>query len=492
MPRDNTSSLLDQLDELKTEFTPAGAHKLERLLGQLSRKKFTDTDLLVRYHELLLFVRAYPHSASIVRAAESELRGFVNRISYLDRQEIDVAPLEHPEVSGIAGTSVTDTFSFFIVRRLLQQHPSQIAIYWDWFESENRLAATWPRFMPLLEEDAFVEANVPYREWLAAARGRRSELSWLIEQFDKLPKSDIERAELYDSQQLYVRWTPGFNTSRTGMRLSGRKLFYHHTPLIQRREIDLRKELAQPSPELERLAPQQGEKAIDMARDASTIRYRELYGFTHGDPKHVYRAELGRGVEIFIMSLPEEKRLPLRTYHSVMIYKNGVPIGYFEGLSLFERMETGFNLYYTFRDGETAWLYARVLNVMHHFARVTAFSLDPYQIGFENEEGIASGAFWFYRKLGFRPTHRDALELALKEEEKLRTRKNYRTSAATLRKLARSPMIFELDEQRRGDWDNFQIRKIGFKAQRGLSEEEKQALESRDEKFRRAVIKLGR
>ncbi len=496
MPRDNTSSLLDQLDELKTEFTPGGARKIERLLAQLSRKKFIDTDLLVRYHELLLFLRAYPHNASIVRAAESELRSFANRVSYLEQQEIDLAPLEHPEVSGIAGTSVTDTFSFFIVRRLLQRHPSHVSIYWEWFENENRLAATWPRFIPLLEEDAFVEANVPYREWLAAARGRRSELAWLIEQFDKLPKPDNERAELYDSQQLYVRWTPGFNASRTGMRLPGRKLFYHHSPLIQRREIDLRKELAQPSPALEKLSPQQGEKALDMARDASTIRYRELYGFTHGDPKHVYRAELGRGVEIFLAELPAEKRLPLRTYHAVMIYKNGVPIGYFEGLSLFERMESGFNLYYTFRDGETAWLYARILNVMHHFAGVTAFSLDPYQIGFENEEGIASGAFWFYRKLGFRPTQQEALQLALKEEEKLRTRKGYRTSAATLRKLARSPMIFELDEKRSGDWDNFQIRKIGFKAHRGLSEEEKQALEkvsngSRDERLRRVIIKLG-
>ena len=446
-------------------------------------------------------MRAYPHSASIARAAENELRSFANRVSYLEQQEIDLAPLEHPEVSGIAGTSVTDTFSFFIVRRLLQRHPSQIAIYWEWFEDENRLAATWPRFMPLLEEDAFVEANVPYREWLAAARGRRSELAWLIEQFDELPKSENERAELYDSQQLYVRWTPGFNSSRTGMRLSGRKqsgrkLFYHSGPLIQRREIDLRKVLAQPSPELKRLSPQQGEKAVDMARDASTIRYRELYGFTHGDPRTVYHAELGRGVELFIMGLPAEKRLPLRTYHSVMIYKNGVPIGYFEGLSLFERMESGFNLYYTFRDGETAWLYARVLNVMHHFAGVTTFSLDPYQIGFENEEGIASGAFWFYRKFGFRPAEQEALQLALKEEEKVRTRKNYRTSAATLRKLARSPMIFELDQERSGDWDRFQIRKIGFKARRGLSEEEKEALQqviegNRDEKLRRVIIKLG-
>ena len=488
MPRDNTTGLLDGLDELKTEFTPTAARRIQRLLAQLSRKKINDTDTLFRYHELLLFVRAYAHNASIVRTVERELRGFANRVSFLEHQGLDITPLQHPEWSGIAGTSVTDTFGFYIVRRLLQLHPSQVAIYWEWFEDENRLAATWPRFMPLLAEDAFVEANVPYREWLGAARGRRSELAWLIEQFNKLPKPDNERAELYDSQQLYVAWTPSYDVSRTGMRTAARKLFYHHGPLIQRRDIDLRKELAQPSPKLEKLSRQQGEKALDMARDASTIRYRELYGFTHGDPKQVYRTELGRGVEIFIISLPPERRLPLRTYHAAMIYKNGVPIGYFEGLSLFERMESGFNLYYTFRDGETAWLYARVLNVMHHFARVTAFSLDPYQIGFENEEGIESGAFWFYRKLGFRPTQRDALELALKEEEKIRTRKGYRTPAATLRKLARSPMIFELDERRKGDWDNFQIRRIGFKAQRGLSEEEKKGLEQR---VRSVIIKLG-
>lgn len=483
-----TIVLLDQLDELKTEFTPAGARRIERILAQLSRKKFTNTDLLVRYHELLLFLRAYPHNASIARAAENELRGFGNRVSFLEQQEIDLTPLEHPEVSGIAGTSVTDTFGFYIVRRLLQRHPSQLEIYWEWFESENRLAATWPRFMPLLAEDAFVEANVPYREWLAAASGRRSELSWLMDQFDKLPKPESERAELYDSQQLYVRWTPSFKLSRTGMRLPRRKCFYHRGPLIQRREIDLRKELLEPSPELEHLPLQEGERALDMARDASTIRYRELYGFTHGDPGQVYRAELGRGVEIFLINLRQEKRLPLRNYHALMIYKNGVAIGYFEGLSLFERMESGFNLYYTFRDGETAWLYARILNVMHHFVGVTAFSLDPYQIGFENEEGIESGAFWFYRKLGFRPTDKDVLELALKEEEKIRTRKGYRTSAATLRKLARCPMIFELDETRIGDWDHFQIRKIGFKVLRGLSEEEKQALEK---KSRAGIIKLG-
>ncbi len=465
MPPADTTHLISQLDELKNQFTPEAMRRVQRLLEQLSRKRLNDADSLVRYHEILLFLRAYPQNAPVVRTVENELRGFSNRVSALREQEIDLSPLEEPEISGIAGTSVVDTFSFYIVRWLLQRHPSRVDLDWEWFADENRLAETWPRFMPLLEEDAFVEANIPYREWLRAARGRNTELAWLFARVNKLPRSEHERAELYNSQKLYVRWTPGFNASRTGMRVATKKFFYHRGPLIQRRDINLSKELAQPSPPLEKLSPVQGERALDMAREASTVRYRELYNFTHGDPRHVYRAQLGRGVELFLIGLPAERRLPLRASHAAMIYKNGVPIGYFEGLSLFERMETGFNLYYSFRDGETAWLYARMLNVMHHFAGVTAFSLDPYQIGHENEEGIESGAFWFYRKLGFRPVNKDALQLTEKEEQKIASRKGYRTTAATLRKLAQSPMIFELNSERRGDWDRFQVRKIGFKAQ---------------------------
>jgi hypothetical protein len=435
-------------------------------LRRLARRTFRDPESLIRLHELLLFIRAYPHNAAIARLSEEQLRSFPERIAQLLKQGVDLSWLEHPEVSGIAGTSVTDTFSFYIVRWLTRRYPSQVDIYWDWFEDENRLAATWPRFMPLLEEDAAVEANVPYREWLAAARGRRTELPWLIDRFDELKKTDKEKAELYDSQQLYVRWTPRYTSTRTGMRVPTRELFFHDRPLIQRRDVNLREELEKPPPRLRNLSRRQGERAIELAREASTVRYRELYGFTHGDPAHVYGTNIGRGVEVFLIGLPPEKRLPLRAYHAAMIYKNGVPVGYFEGLSLFERMESGFNLYYTFRDGETAWLYARILNLMHHFAGVTAFALDPYQIGYENEEGIESGAFWFYRKLGFRPTDRNVLKLVEKEEEKLATRDGYRTPARVLRKLAASPMVFELDEKRIGDWDRFQIRNVGFRFER--------------------------
>jgi hypothetical protein len=465
-----TTSLLDRLDDARRSFGAGNQKATEYLLGLLAQNKIRDAESIVRFHELLLFICAYPQSARAKRTAESLRKAFSKRIEALREMEVDLDSLEHPEVSGIAGLSVTDSFSFFIVRWLLQRHPAQVALYWDWFEDENRLAQSWPRFMPLLEDDSAVEANIPFQNWLRAARPRgEKDLQWLVQQFDSLHKTEKEKAELYDSQQLYVRWKPSYGATRTGMRLPVNETFYHREPLIQRRDIVLKEELEKPLPPLHLLSPKQGEAILDLAREASTTRYRELYGFTHGDARRVFKVNIGRGVDVFVTGLPAEWRLPLRAYHAALIFKNGVPVGYFEGLSLFERMESGFNLYYTFRDGETAWLYARLLNIFRHLLGVTAFSLDPYQIGHENEEGIESGAFWFYRKLGFRPTKPEIRKLVIREEKKLASRTAYRTSAATLRKLAAGPMIFELDQSRAGDWDRFQVRNVGFAAQRQMA-----------------------
>lgn len=462
--------LLDKLDDFKRSFDSRAGQAIEKTLTRVMRQKFNDAETLVRYHELLLFLRAYPHNSRILNLAEKELASFPRRIEALQASEVDISTIETPEVSGIAGTSVTDTFSYPMVRWLVRHQQGRVTLDWDWFEDENRLAETWPRFMPLLEEDAAVEANVPYRDWLAAAIGGEKELPWLIRCFDSLPRNEKQKAELYNSQKLYVRWTPDYQSSRTGMRLAESKIFYHRKALIQRRDVSLPDELEKPAPPLQLLSPTQGEAILDMAREASTVRYRELYGFTHGDPRRVFRTDIGRGVELFIFGVPPNWRLPLRAYHAAMIFKNGVAVGYFEGLSLFERMESGFNLYYTFRDGETAWLYARTLNVFRHLAGVTAFVLDPYQIGYENEEGIESGAFWFYRKLGFRPTRPEIMKLVLKEEERMASQPGYRTPARTLRKLAAGPMIFESDKSKTGDWDRFQVRGIGLQAQRRMAE----------------------
>ncbi len=472
MPSNTINQLLDQLDEAKRQFGGSGRETVERTLTRLSKLKIKDAESLVRFHEILLFLRAYPQSAQIVRLAESQLSSFAERVRLLRAQDADLSPFDDPEVSGVTGTSVTDTFTYNIVRWLLDKHPTQVSFDWDWFEDENRLAATWPRFLPLLEEDAAVEANVPYLKWLHEAKGRQArDLPWLIDRFALLPGTEKGKAELYESQQLYVRWTPDFRATRTGMRLPVRNIFYHRQPLIRRKDVSLVNELRASTPPLKKLSRGQGKRILDMTRETSTVRYRELYGFTHGDPARVLRASIGRGVELFFMGVPPNQRLPLRAYHAAIIFKNGVPVGYFEGLSIFERLESGFNFYYSFREGETAWIYARTLAILRRLLGVTVFTIDPYQIGYENEEGIESGAFWFYRKLGFRPTKPKLLKLALDEEKKIATRPAYRTSARVLRQLAEGHLIFELPERQSGDWDRFQVRNLGLAVQRRMAKE---------------------
>ena len=61
----------------------------------------------------------------------------------------------------------------------------------------------------------------------------------------------------------------------------------------------------------------------------------------------------------------------------------------------------------------------QVLRLLHQRLGAECFSVYPYQIGQDNEEAMDSGAFWFYRKLGFRPVRRELERLAEREEKKI-------------------------------------------------------------------------
>ena len=278
MATKNPTNVLAELEELKRSFGNGDA-KILRALTKLSKSTFDDAESLIRFHETLLFLRAYPPSARVLDQVEKILKSF-GQLSQLRESGADLAQLDEVEVSGIAGTSVTSNFSHQIVRWLVAKYPSQVSIDWDWFEEDDRFGATMPRFLPLLEEDAMVEAHVPYRVWLRAAKGRRNDLGWIIERFESLKISNQAKAELYDSLKLHVIWKFGVRASRTGMKLPARKIFFHRAPLIQRREVSLIEELASPPIPIERLSRAAGEKILDLARETSAVRYRELHGFT--------------------------------------------------------------------------------------------------------------------------------------------------------------------------------------------------------------------
>ena len=491
---------LASLEASRYQFGRKEAARILRLLRALEGARFPDPATLVRFHEVLMFLRAFPHSPGVLRKTESLLNNFWKRIKAIRESGADMDAFDTFEVSGIAGTTMEDSVSFDVARWLVRRMPGQVEIAWDDYEPGRELGTTGPRFMPLLEDDAFVEADTPWRQWLEAAGSSDIERSgnarwrvpaWLVGRFESLLLTGPQKAELYESLRIPLRWSlDNSPISRTRNWKTLRKTFYHQGPLISRSQVSMADELAKDPPAFTRLSLRDGERIVEMIREVMLVRYRELYGTTLADPRSVVRVDLvassksqrhkrddeeSRGLEIYLWSLPPERRLPLRAYVAGFTLKNGVPINYIEAIGLCEWMEVGFNTFYTFRGGEAGWIYAQVLRALCAYMGTTVVSVYPYQLGHDNEEAIESGAFWFYRKLGFRPGRADLLDLVKAEEKKIAasaaTATKYRTSARILKRLAASHVFYDLPGTEVGAWDRFSTRNLGLHVNRRMARE---------------------
>ncbi len=439
-------SALEQLVALKNVFGREPEQQVARLLERLTTTRLRDPDHLILLHETALFLRAYPHSSRVLRLADKLLFAFEPRL-----KGVDPWPFEAGEISGIVGSALSTNYSHAFAKFLYARHGKNLKVDWDSYAHADRLGPVLARLAPAAMEDWSVEPHIDWRRWFEAL----GDLRWFTENVDP---------STYDSLELVLWWTVDAAASRTFARLPRRTVFYHKEPLLKRRDVSLEVELASKKIPVRRLAQAEADRVLDVIISTNAVRYRELWGFSFPDQKHVYHADFGRGVDLYWFGAAPDARLPLRAYHAGAFFKNGVPLGYIETLSFFDRMEVGFNLYYTFRDGEAAWLYARFLKFCQQECGVTCFSIDPYQVGHENEEGIESGAFWFYRKLGFRSASDEIQKLVESEEKKLAKRPGYRTPPAMLRRLAKAPMLYgaTLD-----DWRSFSLRTFAQKLGRG-------------------------
>jgi hypothetical protein len=420
---------------------------------------------LAQEHERLLFQRAFPATEAEAFQADKELLAFSDRVRVLRESGHDLTALENSDICGIAGTGMTAVFSYGVAWHLAATHPAAIDIAWDAYYPQDMLCFLLPELIPALSEEALVEAHVNWRDWVTTAAAGQIPLRWLLQAIQHRWPDVQEAADRYDSMQIPLHWDFGNSSAtRTRMRLPVQEIFCHKGAPLTRHNINLDDIATQPPLPIRKLSPDCGSLILGLARDTSAVRYRELHAFTWGDPRQVTELDAGRGLRFYHCGLAPAHRLPWRACHSLSIWKNGVPIGYFEGLSLCERMESGFNLYFTFRAGETAYLYAQVLRAMHQLSGATTFVLDPYQLGHENPEGLQSGAFWFYRKLGFRSTCPKTQTLIEREEQRLLANPGKRTAPAGLRRLVAQPMIYELPQARHGAWDQFSMHRFNLSA----------------------------
>jgi len=143
-----------------------------------------------------------------------------------------------------------------------------------------------------------------------------------------------------------------------------------------------------------------------------------------------------------------EQRFLLEAVYGFLTFKNGVPIGYVLVTSLFRSAELAYNIFDTFRGGEAAYVYGRVIATARHLFGADAFTIDPYQLGRDNPEALGSGAWWFYQKLGFRPRDRATLRLMREELGRMKANPKHRSGLRTLEKLTATDVFFHVGKPR--------------------------------------------
>ncbi len=162
---------------------------------------------------------------------------------------------------------------------------------------------------------------------------------------------------------------------------------------------------------------------------------RETDPGTYADTRDVQLLDMGRGLHIALYGMDPEHRLPLDAYIGFMAFKNNVPYAYGGAWMMGENAKIGINVFPPFRGGESAWFFAQLMRAYHHQYGPVSFQAESYQLGKDNPEGLESGAFWFYYRLGFRPQKKELQKLAEEEWKKITSHKTYRTPLKRLVQL---------------------------------------------------------
>ena len=411
---------------------------------------------LLRLHEELIRLNAYPPDEATLSAVRQALSRF--------RRRRDLARFRNRlRDTGVAGTVIGFPFFWPTARWLVDRWPDRIRIDWDSYTGADRLEGFLYLLMPFTESIALDDLVMTPEDWLDNFKNpAETDAAFLIRRVAAAPVDDAWREKLYEDLGLPLIIDPAPGTpDRTEARYHGIPASYQVGPLDRSRP-DLPTEIARPPRRITAVSRREGHSLIDMAREAMVTRSRDLDVFVNADPADVQLIEDGGGLWFAAMGLRVDKRHVLETVQGFLILRSGVPLGYVLNTSLFNTSEVALNIFDTFRGGETGRIYGRVLAMLRLLYRSDVFVVPPYQLGHENEEGLASGAWWFYYKLGFRPIDRGILRLVRRELARLERRPSYRSSLDTLNQLASENMYWYLDGKRTDVFGRLVLGRVGL------------------------------
>jgi hypothetical protein len=435
------SRALATLERIKDNYGGASAGRKLAALRALERARLGTARQVERLHEALCFLAAYPDDARVAAQVERMLARFARRADLQARRDALAD-------TGISGTTIRYRFFWPTARWLAHRWPAEFGLDRNDGEAEDNIAAALPLLVTPAEAQWLREGEPAGYDALDALRGGASDATFLARAIEAMPGDSFTRESFYDRLDPSCALVPGRNTpSRTRARHARAPAAFRTAPLVRTRP-DLRAEIRRPPRAVRAVAPREGARVVELARGAMITRKRDLDAFAYGDARDVRIVDDGNGLAFALIGMLPERRTLLPAVYGALTLQNGVPIGYSQVDAIAGTAAISFNTFPTFRGGEAAHVFARLLAMARHVFGTGSFSIEPYQLGVGNEEGIESGAWWFYYKLGFRPRAAAARRIARAELARMRANPRFRSSPATLRKLAAWHVFFDLDPAR--------------------------------------------
>jgi hypothetical protein len=435
-------NVVRELDRRKTEYGPGAERRKIELLQALQGRRLESAADVMRLHETLCFLRAYPDSAEVLALVEGMLAGFADR-GDLRRYRHDL------QDSGIAGTPICFRFFPGAALWLARRCGEHLTVDWSEVENQGKLEELLEQLVLYAETPGLDDYAYSVREWIDLLKGQKeTDATFLLRRLTQLKMSPFALEALLEDLDLPFVLTLGPGTpARTREKCEGLPIAYQTTAL-RRGRPSLREETSRPPLSIRSLSVREARKVVDLARATMVARCRALNAFTYAQERDVRLVDCGHGLQFALIGVAPQRRLLLEAIYAFVMLCNGVPVGYGTHTMLMGSSEIAYTIFDTFRSGESAVMFARALALARQLFGIDCFSLHPYQIGYNNEDAVRSGAWWFYQKMGFRPLEDDLLRIMRREVRRQQANDAYRSSPSTLRQLADSGLYLYLDKPR--------------------------------------------
>ena len=426
---------LRRLEALRGDTSDGALRTKQAALLAIRKARFESARDVLRAHEAACFERAYASDLRVLAASILVLHEFHRR-----RDLIRHAP--ELSDSGIAGTEIRYRFFWPMACWLARRYPGRLAIDWDDPEFEGRLAAALAALLSPAEAEAMKRLEWTARRTLGTLRGTRTDAEFLIDRLGELAGNDRVREATHDAIDVAYVLRPGpGGPARTFSSLRVASVPVGFAPLHPG-PPDIARQLRRPPEVVTKLSRRDGTEVVDLAREAMVTRSRDLDAFAHGNPNDVWMVDDGEGLGFALVGMLPERRLFLPAVYGAVTLKNGAPIGYVQLDVLFGNAEVSYNTFPTFRGAEAGHVFGRLLAATRHVFGVSSFSVEPYQLGRGNQEGLDSGAWWFYALCGFRPRRAAVARLAAAELARRKGNPRYRSHVRRLAELAEAHLFW--------------------------------------------------